>query len=248
MIDMAAASPPTPWKQIRLPLVLASGLVCWPLLTPCAMHSGQENLRWNRSYGDRITDPEVRRWAQRPPRLPDMVVDRALRSSRLLSEGELGLQVTRLDRQEYGGVEIARDMATALASMYSLTLLDPEVLGFEKGKEEKFLPVRERPRVEVNADTIALRRQADDRRSVALARCTGGARAVVTGEAGTLHLSARRIDYRAEPGELLLYGYPKVLAGLRYASLPGDQALMRLDLRQFKITATGQPEIGGKSH
>lgn len=236
--------------MVRLPLMLAGGLACWPLLTPCATNQTNQpfqSIKWARPYSERIADPEVRTWSQRTPKLPAVSIDRTLRSVRLLSDAELGLQPTQLKRQEYGGAEVARDIAAAIAGMYSLTLLDPEMLGFEKGREEKFLLLRERPRVEINADQITLRRQADGRRSVALARGTGGARAVVTGASGTWHLAATRIDYRAAEGELLLLGYPTVLAGLRSASLTGNHALMRLDLGQLKITASSEPEIGDKS-
>lgn len=233
--------------MVRLPLMLAGGLACWPLLTPCATHPNYQSNRGARPYSDRIADPEMKTWSKRTPQLPAVSVDRTLRPSRLLSDGELGLQPTQLERQEYGGAEKVRDAVTLIAGMYSLTLLDPEMLGLEKGKEEKFLLLRERPRVEINADQITLRRQADGRRSVALARGTGGARAVVTGASGTWHLAATRIDYRAAEGELLLLGYPTVLAGLRSASLTGNHALMRLDLGQLKITASSEPEIGDKS-
>ena len=226
--------------------MLAGGLVCWPLLTPCATHPDYQSIKWARPYSDRIADPEVKQWSKRTPRLPSVSVDRALRPARLLSDAELGLQPTQLERQQYGGAETARDVATTLAGMYSLTLLDPEMLGMEKGREEKFLLLRERPRVEINADRITLRRQADTQRPVAFARGAGGARAVVTGPGGTWHLAARRIDYRAAEGELLLLGYPTVLAGLRSASLKGADSLMRLDLRQWKLSASEEPEIGDK--
>lgn len=238
------------WRHVHLPLLLAGGLLCWPLLTPCAVNGDNSQspagTRWTRSYSGRFSDPELQAWARRPAHIPPIVVDGHAGGFRLLTDAELGIGAMQMERAEYSGREVARDMAAALIGVTSIILLDPEIMGFEKGKEERFVPVCERPWVEVNANTMTLRREAIGNRKVAMARCVGRARAVVTSAGGTLHVSASRIDYRADRSELIFSGFPTLLAGSRSISLPGEKSFLRLDLRQMKLIASAVPSRGEK--
>ena len=238
------------WRRVHAPLLLAGGLACWPLLTPCNVNDGNSKItagtRWTRSYAARFRDPEVQAWARLPAQLPVVTVDGRAGNFRLLTDADLGMEATQIGRLGYSGEEIARDIAATLVGASTVSLLDPEIMGFEKGKEEKFLTVSERPWVEVNANTMTLRRESAGNRKVAMARCVGRARAVVTSASGTLHVSASRIDYRADRNELIFSGFPTLMAGSRSISLSGEKSFLRLDLREMKLVASGTPSRGEK--
>ena len=235
---------------MHAPLLLAGGLASWPLLTPCTVRDDNSQnsvgTRWTRSYSGRFRDPEFQVWARLPAELPAIVVDARASHFRLLTDAELGVAATQMERLGYSGKEIARDMAAVLVGASTVILLDPEIMGFEKGKEEKFLTVSERPWVEVNADTMTLRREANGNRKVAMARCVGRARAVVTSAGGTLHASASRIDYRADRQQLIFSGFPTLLAGSDSISLSGEKSFFSLDLGKMKLVASAPPSRGEK--
>lgn len=235
---------------MHAPLLLAGGLACWPLLTPCGVNGGSAEVatgtRWTRSYAARFRDPEMQAWARHPAQLPTLTVDRRAGNFRLLTDADLGMEATQIGRLGYSGQEIARDIAATLVGASTVNLLDPEIMGFGNGKEEKFLTVSERPWVEVNANAMTLRREATGNQKVAMARCVGSARAVVTSAGGTLHVSAARIDYRADRNELFFFGFPTLMAGAHSISVPGEKSFLRLNLREMKLVASGAPNRGEK--